>query len=253
MGGYGLIRVNLLILPDATKYLGMFLAVIGVISIIYGALCAMAQTDLKRLIAYSSIGHMGFVLLGLASLQEAGINGAIFQMVSHGLLSAMLFLLVGVIYDRVHHRFIVFPKNKELLQEWHLDPSLAGKKGFGGLGLKMPVYTGIVSLAFFASLGLPGLSGFVGEVLSLLGAFATYKVLTMISVLGIVIGAAYFLWAMQRIFLGGLNPRYDQDSEEYDEEYDRRLSKINLGVYPSMALDMIKMSVTLLLAPYLGF
>jgi NADH-quinone oxidoreductase subunit M len=261
MGGYGIIRVNLPILPEATKYLGTFLAILGVINIIYGALCAMAQTDLKRLVAYSSIGHMGFVLLGIASFSDAGINGAIFQMLSHGLLSGMLFLIVGVIYDRVHHRFIVYPKDKELMREWHLDPSLAGKPAFGGLGLKVPVYTGIVSLAFFGSLGLPGLSGFIGEALSLLGAFGTYKVLAIISVLGIVIGAAYFLWTIQRMFLGKLNPRYDRDAggEEYDEDYDSHLTEINgrelatliplgvlvivLGVYPAMALNMIKESV----------
>jgi NADH-quinone oxidoreductase subunit M len=265
MGGYGIIRVNLPILPDATKYLGTFLAILGVINIIYGALCAMAQTDLKRLVAYSSIGHMGFVLLGIASFSDVGINGAIFQMLSHGLLSGMLFLIVGVIYDRVHHRFIVYPKDKELMREWHLDPSLAGKPAFGGLGLKVPVYTGIVSLAFFGSLGLPGLSGFIGEALSLLGAFGKYQVLAMISVLGIIIGAAYFLWTIQRMFLGKLNPRYDKDAggEEYDEEYDHHLTEINgrelaaliplgvlvivLGIYPSMALNMIKDSVTLLL------
>lgn len=262
MGGYGLIRVNLEVLPDvsATKFCGYFLAILGVINIIYGAFCAMAQRDFKRLVAYSSIGHMGFVLLGIASLTEVGINGAIFQMVSHGLLSGMLFILAGVIYDRAHHRFIRYPDDPDMLTQLHIDRSLVGKLGFGGLALKMPIYTGIVSLAFFGSLGLPGMSGFIGEVLALIGAFSRYRVLAIISVLGIVVGAAYFLWTLQRMFLGKLNPRYDRDSDEYDEEYDKHLKDINgrelvtliplavlvilFGVYPAIVLNMFNVSVT---------
>ena len=260
MGGYGLIRVNLEVLPQvsATKFCGYFLAILGVINIIYGAFCAMAQRDFKRLVAYSSIGHMGFVLLGIASKTEVGINGAIFQMVSHGLLSGMLFLLAGVIYDRAHHRFIRYPDDPDMLTQLHIDRSLVGKLGFGGLALKMPIYTGIVSLAFFGSLGLPGMSGFIGEALALIGAFSAYRVLAIISVLGIVVGAAYFLWTLQRMFLGKLNPRYDPDDDAYDEEYDKYLKEVNgrelvtliplgilvilLGVYPAIALNMFKAS-----------
>jgi len=276
MGGYGLIRVNLQVLPgvSAMKFFGYFLATLGVINIIYGAFCAMAQRDFKKLVAYSSIGHMGFVLLGIASLSDAGINGAVFQMVSHGLLSGMLFLIAGVIYDRAHHRFIVYPKDKEMLEQLHLQPQLAGKMGFGGLGLKMPIYTGIVSLAFFGSLGLPGMSGFIGEMLSLFGAFGktepfNLQPLAIISVLGVVIGAAYFLWTLQRMFLGKLNPRYDKESEEYDEEYDKRLTRINgremltlipltilvivLGIFPAIALNMFRASVSGLVATLAKF
>ena len=118
----------------------------------------------------------------------AASQGAILQMFNHGVISAMLFLLVGVLYDRAHHREI---------------------NGFGGLGTRMPVYTGITTLAFMASLGLPGLSGFVGEALSLFGAFEKFEMLTILSTIGIVVGAAYFLWTLQRVFLGTLNPKYE--------------------------------------------
>ena len=158
------------------------------VSIVYAAFVCMAQKDLKKLIAYSSVSHMGFVLLGMAAFTETGVNGAVLQMWNHGLISPMLFLLVGVIYDRAHHREIA---------------------GFGGLGLQMPVYTSVFSLALFAALGLPGLSGFVGEALVFVGAFEVYRVVTIVSALGIVLGAAYVLWMLQRVFLGPLNEKYD--------------------------------------------
>ena len=245
MGTYGLVRVNLPILPEVTKSLGTFLAVLGVINIIYGSLCALAQKDLKKLVAYSSIGHMGFVLLGLASFTTAGINGAIFQMLSHGLLSGMLFLVVGVLYDRAHHRYIVYPDDYE-------DRELAGKLSFGGLALQMPVYTGVVMFAFFGSLGLPGLSGFVGEMLSLLGAYAKYPFLTALSVLGLIFGAAYFLWTLQRVFFGERNPRYEGIGEINGRELftlvPLLLLVVLLGVYPRLAIDMLQVSVQHLVA-----
>ena len=195
MGTYGLVRVNFAMLPEGMDFFcngegtwGNSLAILGFINIVYGSLCALAQTDFKKLVAYSSIGHMGFVLIGLAARNESGLTGAILQMFNHGVISAMLFLLVGVVYDRAHHREI---------------------NGFGGLGSKMPIYTGITTLAFMASLGLPGLSGFVGEALSLLGAYSKFKMLTILSTAGIVVGAAYFLWTLQRVFLGELNPKYE--------------------------------------------
>src|SRR5262249_12003505 len=155
---YGIMRVNFPILPEATRSFAYFLAVLGVINILYGALCAMAQKDLKKLVAYSSVSHMGYCLLGMAAITVAGMNGALLQMFNHGTTPAMLFLLVGVIYDRAHHRDI---------------------DGFGGLAVRMPVYTAIVSLAFFASLGLPGLSGFISEALVLLGAFPVFRALVI--------------------------------------------------------------------------
>src|SRR5436190_9922990 len=128
----------------------LLIAIIGVVSIIYGALCAMAQTDFKKLVAYSSVSHMGFVTLGAAMMTPAAVNGALFMMIAHGITSAMMFFVVGVIYERAHHRTL---------------------SRFGGLATTMPVYTGFSTVACFANLGLPGLCGFIGEVMVLLGAF----------------------------------------------------------------------------------
>ena len=159
MGTYGILRVNFSILPGASHELAwFFLGTIGTINIVYGALCAMAQTDFKRLVAYSSISHMGYVMLGIAGFTAAGINGAVFQMFNHGTVTAMLFILVGVIYDRAHHREI---------------------NGFGGLASQMPLYAGITGFAFFAGMGLPGLSAFISEVLVLIGAWQLHPLMTM--------------------------------------------------------------------------
>lgn len=234
MGTYGLVRVNMAMFPHGLDYFtngvgfwGNSLALLGFINIVYGSFCALAQTDFKKLVAYSSIGHMGFVILGLAARNDSGITGAILQMFNHGVISAMLFLLVGVLYDRAHHREI---------------------NGFGGLGAKMPVYTGITTLAFMASLGLPGLSGFVGEALSLLGAYDKFKFLTILSTIGIVVGAAYFLWTLQRVFLGTLNPKYEALPEINGREIltlaPLGILTIVLGVWPNFAIDMFRESVT---------
>ena len=234
MGTYGLVRVNMAMFPQGLDHFtngigfwGNSLALLGFINIVYGSFCALAQTDFKKLVAYSSIGHMGFVILGLAARNDSGITGAILQMFNHGVISAMLFLLVGVLYDRAHHREI---------------------NGFGGLGAKMPVYTGITTLAFMASLGLPGLSGFVGEALSLLGAYDKFKLLTILSTIGIVVGAAYFLWTLQRVFLGTLNPKYEELPEINGREIltlvPLGILTIVLGVWPNFAIDMFRESVT---------
>jgi NADH-quinone oxidoreductase subunit M len=172
---------------------------------------------------------MGFVILGLAARNESGVTGAILQMFNHGVISAMLFLLVGVVYDRAHHREI---------------------NGFGGLGSKMPIYTGITTLAFMASLGLPGLSGFVGEALALLGAYSKYQVLTILSTIGIVVGAAYFLWTLQRVFLGKLNPKYEGISEINGREIltlvPLGILTIVFGVCPSLLINMFNQAVSML-------
>ena len=234
MGTYGLVRVNMAMFPQGLDHFtngigfwGNSLALLGFINIVYGSFCALAQTDFKKLVAYSSIGHMGFVILGLAARNDSGITGAILQMFNHGVISAMLFLLVGVLYDRAHHREI---------------------NGFGGLGTRMPVYTGITTLAFMASLGLPGLSGFVGEALSLLGAYSEFKWLTILSTIGIVVGAAYFLWTLQRVFLGNLNPKYEDLPEINGREIltlvPLAILTIALGVWPNFAIDMFRESVT---------
>ena len=234
MGTYGLVRINMAMFPQGLDHFtngigfwGNSLALLGFINIVYGSFCALAQTDFKKLVAYSSIGHMGFVILGLAARNDSGITGAILQMFNHGVISAMLFLLVGVLYDRAHHREI---------------------NGFGGLGTKMPIYTGITTLAFMASLGLPGLSGFVGEALSLLGAYDKFKLLTILSTIGIVVGAAYFLWTLQRVFLGTLNPKYEALPEINGREIltlvPLGILTIVLGVWPNFAIDMFRESVT---------
>jgi NADH-quinone oxidoreductase subunit M len=191
VGGYGIIRVCVGIFPDFAMADAYWLGLLGVISILYGALNALAQHDLKRMIAYSSVSHMGFVLLGIASMTTEGLSGAVMQMVSHGFLSAMLFFLAGVIYNRVHDRGITH---------------------FRGLGTLMPKYTVFVMIAFFASLGLPGFSAFIGEFFSLAGAFKSPSAngalpywMAICGSVGILLGAAYFLWTLQRMFFGPVN------------------------------------------------
>jgi len=181
MGTYGMLRINFGLLPEATQWAAPAIAIFGVINILYGAFCAMAQEDLKRLVAYSSVSHMGYCLLGMGALTPHGIEAAIVQMFNHGTITAMLFALVGVVYDRAHTREI-------------------GK--FGGLATEMPFYTAFFGFAFMASLGLPGLSGFIGEALTFMGAFPVYPVLTILAASGVIFTAAYHLWAMQRIFFG---------------------------------------------------
>ncbi|MBP7845287.1 MAG: NADH-quinone oxidoreductase subunit M [Proteobacteria bacterium] len=187
MGVYGFLRINYSIFPQASVYYGPVLVVLGLINIIYGAFCAMAQKDLKKLVAYSSVSHMGYCLLGMAVFTEAGIHGAVLQMFNHGLSAAMMFMLVGVLYDRLHHRYIETDD---------------GKPGFGGIAQKAPVITAVWMLAVFSSLGLPALNGFVSEALVFLGAFPGYKIPTLIAALGIILTAAYLLWMVQRVFLG---------------------------------------------------
>jgi len=225
MGTYGMMRLSFPIFPEATQWFAPFLAVMALINIVYGALCAMAQTDFKKLIAYSSISHMGFVLLGMASGTSQGMNGAILQMFNHGTITAMLFLLVGVIYDRAHHREIA---------------------KFGGLMSRMPVYGSFTALAFFAALGLPGLSSFVSELLTLLGGWQTFPAITVFCATGIVLGAAYMLWTMQRVFLGPLNPKYETLPEINRREIftlvPLAVLVIVLGFYPHPVLDLLRAS-----------
>ncbi|MBI2058632.1 MAG: NADH-quinone oxidoreductase subunit M [Nitrospirae bacterium] len=233
MGTYGLYRINFTMLPEESFWFSKeiyVLPALAVINIIYGAFCAMAQKDFKKLVAYSSISHMGIATLGMASFTAHGLNGGLLQMFNHGAVTAMLFLLVGVIYDRAHHR--------------DLD-------GFGGLAVRMPLYAAISGLAFFGALGLPGLSSFVSEVLCFLGAFGPYRWLTVVSVLGIVITAAYVLWTLQRVFLGPLNPKFaglpDVDRLEILTLAPLAVLVLFLGVYPAPALDVMARTVESLL------
>jgi NADH-quinone oxidoreductase subunit M len=227
MGGYGILRINFGILPQATVWAAPGLAILGGISIVYAAFVCMAQKDLKKLIAYSSVSHMGFVLLGMAAFTNQGITGAVMQMWTHGLISPMLFLLAGVIYDRAHHREI---------------------DGFGGLAYQMPEYTGLLGLAFMASLGLPGLAGFISEILVFLGAFPVYRDITIVSALTLIITAAYYLWALQRMFLGKLNEKYanlpDLNWRERFTLYPLAALIVILGIYPMPTLDLITATLT---------
>jgi NADH-quinone oxidoreductase subunit M len=226
MGTYGMLRISFPVFPDAMLHFSWELALLGVISMVYGALVAMAQTDFKKLIAYSSISHMGVVILGMASMNTQGMTGAVFQMFNHGTITAMLFLIVGVIYDRAHTR---------------------GVNEFGGLMNKMPRYSAVMVIAFFAALGLPGLSGFISEAFSLLGAFQTFRTLTIISAVTIVLTAGYMLWVLQRVFLGTLPEKWagltDMDGRETFMLVSLAVIVIFLGIYPAPVLDLMNASM----------
>jgi NADH-quinone oxidoreductase subunit M len=226
MGAYGLLRVSLPILPEAAKYFAYMLAILGLINIIYGAFVAMAQTDLKKMIAYSSISHMGYVLLGIAALTPTGFNGALLQCFNHGVITGSLFMLVGVIYDRAHIREIT---------------------AFGGIGKIVPAYTSIMGIAVLASLGLPGLSGFISEVLCFIGAFPIFPVITGCGVLGVLITAIYLLWMYRQIFFGDLNEKYaklkDLDIREWISLVPLMFLIILVGLYPKVILDLMNATI----------
>ena len=204
MGTYGILRINMTLLPEASQWAAPAMATFGVINILYGAFCAMAQKDLKKLVAYSSVSHMGFTLLALGAMTPQGIQAALVQMFNHGLITGMLFTLVGVVYDRVHTRDI---------------------DKFGGLAKEMPLYTALVGFAFMASLGLPGLSGFWGEAMTFIGAFPRFRVLTMLAATGVIVTAAYHLWALQRMFLGKF--REEWRTSKYLEPFGGKFPEIN--------------------------
>jgi NADH-quinone oxidoreductase subunit M len=227
MGTYGILRICYPILPLATQdYAFYALALLGTWNILYGALCAMAQEDMKSLVAYSSISHMGYVMLGMATLNSEGMQGAVLQMFNHGTVTAMLFLLVGVIYDRAHHRRI---------------------DGFGGLASVMPVYTGMVTIAFFAALGLPGFSAFISEVLVLLGTWQYNQPLAVAAASAVVLTAAYILWMLQRVWLGPVNEKYaslpDLTTRELVTLVPLAIIVVVLGIHPHAVLDLIAPSL----------
>lgn len=230
MGVYGLLRFNYTMLPLGFQWFLPGLIVIAVINIVYGALCAMAQTDMKKMVAYSSVNHMGYCLLGIAGLSSAGFSGAVFQMVTHGIITGALFLLVGVIYDRAHTREL---------------------SAFGGLAARLPVYAGLMFLACFASLGLPGLAGFIGEFFCFLGAFSRWKVYTAVSVLGILATAAFFLRMLEKVFLGPFNSKWeglpDMSPRELISIVPLAILMIALGIWPKWALDVSNETVKHLL------
>ena len=230
MGAYGMMRITFPNFPEATHWFIPLMVVMAVINIVYGAAVAMAQDDLKRLVAFSSIGHMGFVLLGFAAMNPLGYTGALFQLISHGIISGALFLLVGVVYDRAHTR---------------------GINEFGGLAGPMRKYFIIMLICSMANLGLPMLSGFIGEFISLLGTFGSayyiggvniMRVAVVLSVFGIIITAAYMLWMIQRMFLGETNPRWqkitDMDWREQVTLWPCVAGTIILGVFPSLLIKL---------------
>ena len=226
MGTYGMLRVSFPMFPDVMVAFSWYLALLGVINMVYGALVAMAQTDFKKLIAYSSISHMGIAVLGMSSMNTQGMTGAVMQMFNHGTITAMLFLIVGVVYDRAHTR---------------------GLNEFGGLMNQMPRYAGVMTVAFFAALGLPGLSGFVSEIFSLLGAFQTFRTLTIIGAVTIVITAGYMLWVLQRVFLGTLPEKWskltDMNGRELAMLVPLAVIVIFLGVYPAPLINLMNTSM----------
>lgn len=241
MGTYGMLRIAFPIFPEALGYFQCWISTLGMISIIYGALCALGQhkvgkRDLKKMIAYSSVSHMGYVMIGIASMRPEGITGGIFQMFNHGTITAMLFMIVGVIYDRAHTR---------------------GLDDFGGLANKMPIYTGLMTIAFFAAIGLPGMSGFISETMVFLGSFQTYPLNTMLSGLGIILGAAYMLWALQKVFFGKIPEKWqgpwdptgklykgdDVNAIELTALVPLAVVIIVLGICPSLVLDLMTNSV----------
>jgi NADH-quinone oxidoreductase subunit M len=240
VGAYGFIRTGILIFPDGHVSYAWWVGLIGVVSILYGGMNALASKDLKKLIAYSSVSHMGFVLLGLASLTVEGVSGALYQMFSHGLISAMLFLIAGVIYDRTGDRMIGH---------------------YSGLASKMPTFTVVVVIAFFASLGLPGLSGFIAEILVLLGAFSSSGVngllpkwMAVAAAFGLLLAAGYYLWTIQRMFFGKLMLSRHEWFEKLTDLTPREklmfipliLVTLLLGIFPNFFLQFVNQSVGLL-------
>ncbi|MDR7419196.1 MAG: NADH-quinone oxidoreductase subunit M [Armatimonadota bacterium] len=240
LGTYGFVRISLPMFPETFKQYALLIGILAVIGIVYGVLVAMAQTDLKKLVAYSSVNHMGYVMLGTAAAAGAvgvperaaaatiALNGAVFEMIAHGVITGALFLIVGIIYDyRAHTR---------------------GVDDFGGLAAVLPKYYGLSTMAMLASLGLPGLMGFVAEFLIFVGSFGVFPELAAIGVIGILLSAAMFLWTIQRIFLGPKNTRWeslpDLDRREAWSLAPLAALMLIFGLYPKPLLDVINVAMT---------
>ena len=235
MGGYGILRISISLFPEVTDKLAIWLAALGVVNILYGAFVTFQQTDLKRLVAYSSVSHMGFVLLGVASLNEVGLTGAALQMFTHGTITGLLFFLVGLVYDRVHTRHI---------------PDL------GGLADRMPFITAAFLIGGLASLGLPATSGFVAELTIFLGTFQEWRVATVLGVLGIFLSAGYILWTLQRTMYGTPTTRFQHVGDAVLVDKAGALLLIApiliVGVYPSFITDMLREGIKPISALYGG-
>ena len=234
MGGYGFLRFSLPMFPVASDMMADFVFTLSVIAIIYTSLVAMMQEDMKKLIAYSSVAHMGFVTMGIFAANQQGVDGAIFQMLSHGFISGALFLSVGVIYDRMHTRDI---------------------EAYGGLVIRMPAFALIFMLFTMGNVGLPGTSGFVGEFLTLAGAFQANTYVAVLATTGVILSACYALWLYRRVVFGDLI----KESLKQIKDMDRRekwlfaplvVFTLLLGIYPALVLDIIGPSVSNLLDNY---
>ena len=227
MGGYGFLRFSLPMFPEASQYFAILIYGLSVAAIIYTSLVALMQEDMKKLIAYSSVAHMGFVTLGLFTFNQQGVEGGIFQMLSHGIISGALFLCVGVIYDRMHTRLI---------------------DRYGGLVNRMPVYAFMFMVFMLGSVGLPGTSGFVGEFLTLLGAYQANTWIAFLAATGVILGAAYMLWLYRRVIFGELTKEdlksiTDLNAREIAMFVPMVIIVIWMGVYPESFLKIMRVSV----------
>lgn len=228
MGTYGFIRFNLPLLPEASQYFAPYVLVLAIIGIVYGALLALAQKDMKKLVAYSSVSHLGFVMAGLFAMNQDGMEGAVLQMVNHGISSGGLFLIVGMIYERRHTRMM---------------------DDFGGLSKVMPVYTVFSAFIIFSSFGMPGTNGFIGEFMILAGMFKSNMIAAAISIIGVILGAAYLLGMYQKVLLNKLDKPENKELTDLNAREIAILVPIVglilfIGLYPSPALNAFKASTT---------
>ncbi|MEO1677358.1 MAG: NADH-quinone oxidoreductase subunit M [Pseudomonadota bacterium] len=234
IGGYGFLRFSIPMFPVASDLMADFVFWLSAIAIVYTSLVALAQEDMKKLIAYSSVAHMGYVTMGIFAANQQGIDGAIFQMLSHGFISGALFLCVGVIYDRMHTRDI---------------------DAYGGLVVRMPAYAAVFMLFTMANVGLPGTSGFIGEFLTLVGVFQANTWVALVATTGVILSAAYALWLYRRVVLGdlikeSLRSITDMGTREKTVFAPLIVMTLLLGVYPSLAIDVIGPSVAALVGNY---
>jgi NADH-quinone oxidoreductase subunit M len=227
LGTYGFIRFNLTLFPDAAVRFAPWLAGLAVVGIIYGAAVAIVQPDVKRLVAYSSVSHLGFIILGIFAMTNQGLTGGVIQMVNHGLSTGALFLLIGMVYERRHTRQI---------------------SDYGGVAKVMPIFAGLFLFSVFASAGLPGLNGFIGEFKILLGSYLRFPVAAVLAASGVILAAIYLLWAYERVFTGPITHKENEKLLDLDKREVLIIAPLAvlilfLGIYPKPALDRIEPAV----------